>query len=304
MASDKPNLESFKALSEEIYLYEPQEKVDTADASAPSLVILCTWVGGATPRRINKYISQYQQLYPGASVLVLTANVLNVAFRPLSMVRSRLKTACEAIRRILTRTGDANAKPGTLLHMFSHGGGGTGSQLALAMKETDEHVAPFFTNLRVIFDCCPGDDSLDKFYGAARVSVPNNLAAQLLGKALLYPALSVINGLQNAGVLRSIRDMRALLNHPDTFGSSTRRLYIYTKDDPMIGWTDVQTHLQEARSLGYPAEQVLFEHGAHCGLIMENPGRYWEAVRRFWNGEDIADLAASDPEQLILRSRL
>ena len=72
----------------------------------------------------------------------------------------------------------------------------------------------------------------------------------------------------------------------------------------MIGWTDVQTHLQEARSLGYSAGQVLFEHGAHCGLIMENPGRYWEAVRRFWNGEDIADLAASDPEQLILRSRL
>jgi hypothetical protein len=300
MASKKNNFDDLKALSQEIYLYEPQDKTHS-DASSPSLVILCTWVGGATPRRINKYVSQYQQLYPAASILVLTTNVPNVAFWPLKTIRSCLKPACEAIRRILTATGDA--KPGTLLHMFSHGGGGTGSQLALAMKETDDG-ALFFANLHIILDCCPGDDSFDKSYGAARVSIPNNPAAQLLSKALLYPAMSVINGLQNAGVLRSIRDLRALLNHPDTFGTRARRLYMYTKDDPMIGWTDVQTHLQEARSLGYHAEQVLFEHGAHCGLIMESPGRYWEAVRRFWNEEEIADLTATDLKQLSIHSRL
>jgi hypothetical protein len=304
MASDEPKLKYPIALSGEISLYEPQDTADAADASAPSLIILCTWVGGATPRRINKYTSQYRQLYPGASILILTTNVQNVAFRPLSMVRSGLKPACESIRRILTRASDTNDRPGTLLHMFSHGGGGTGSQLALAMKASDDQGALFFANLRIILDCCPGDDSLNKSYGAAQVSVPNNLAAQLLGKALLYPAMSVINGLQNAGVLRSIRDLRALLNDPNTFGPSARRLYIYTKDDPVIGWTDVQTHLQEARSLGYHAEQVLFEHGAHCGLIMENPGRYWGAVRKFWNGENIADLTASDPEQVRLCSRL
>src|ERR1700712_5396391 len=105
MASKEPYSDSSKALSEEIYLYEPQQEVDTADASSPSLVILCTWVGGATPRRINKYVSQYRQHYPGARILVLTTNVTNLAFRPLSVVRSRLKPACEAIRRILTGTG-------------------------------------------------------------------------------------------------------------------------------------------------------------------------------------------------------
>lgn len=306
MASISPNSESLEVLGEGIYLREPQEFSEpSSNINAPSLVILCTWVGGATLRRINKYVFQYQQIYPGATLIVLTSNVVSVAFLPLSLVRSRLKPACEAIHRILTKADDGNAKPSILLHMFSHGGGGTGCQLAVAMKESEDKGAAFFASLRgVILDCAPGDDSLDKSYGAASVSVPDNVAAQFLSKALLYPAMSVVNGLQNAGVLRSIRDMRAQLNDPNTFGSSPRRLYIYTKDDPMVGWRDVQTHLEEARALGYQVEQVLFEHGAHCGLIMEDPARYWGAVQRFWDGEVIADLALSNPEHSSVRSRL
>ncbi|CAI7567012.1 unnamed protein product [Penicillium bialowiezense] len=288
MASENPNLMSFETLGEGVSLYKPKENAGPpAGASGPSLVILCTWVGGATPRRINKYISQYQLLYPATSVLVLTSNVVNVAFRPLSMVRSRLKTAC------------------TLLHMFSHGGAITGSQFALAMRETEDQGAPFFTSLKgIILDCCPGDNSLGKSYAAARVAVPNNPGAQFLGKAFLYPAMSVVVGLQHAGVLRSVSEMRALLNDPNTFGSSPGRLYVYTKEDPVIGWTDVQEHIEEARDLGYRVEQVLFEHGAHCGLIMENPTQYWGAVQRFWGGEKTPDLQISGPSQLSVRSRL
>ncbi|CAG8232580.1 unnamed protein product [Penicillium salamii] len=307
MVSLNPNPDR-KILGDDIYLYEPRGKADAGppgDPSAPSLVILCTWVGGATPRRINKYVSQYQTLYPAASVLVLTSNVLNVAFRPLNMVRSRLQPACDAIRQILTEAAEGVAEPGILLHMFSHGGAVTGCQLALAMEESDDQGAPFLIGLRcVILDCCPGDNSLDKSYGAARVAVPNNPAAQLLGKALLYPAMSVVVGLQNAGFLRSVQELRDLLNDTNTFGSSPGRLYIYTKDDPVVGWTDVEDHIEEARILGHRVGQVAFEHGAHCGLIMENPARYWEAVRRFWSDEDIADLAVSGPDRSIVRSRL
>ena len=309
MASANLNPNSFEALGGEISLYEPKGKSSPpADASAPALVILCTWVGGATPRRINKYVSQYKLLYPATSVLVLTSNVVNVAFRPLSMIRSRLKTACEAARRILTIAGNGNAQPGTLLHMFSHGGAVTGCQFALAMKETDDQGAPFFASLKgIILDCCPGDNSLGKSYAAARVAVPDNPTAQLLGRALLYPAMSVVVGLQQAGVLRSVRALRALLNDPNTFGSSPGRLYVYTKEDPVVGWTDVQEHLEEARSLGYRVEQALFEHGAHCGLIMENPVQYWGAVQTFWGGEKVSDHQIPGPSQvsqISVRSRL
>jgi hypothetical protein len=306
MASNRPDFEPLEALGENNYLYEPQDKTtQSLDApTAPSLVILCTWAGGATPRRVKKYISQYQHIYPTSSILILTTNVANVAFWPVSVICSRLKPACQAIQRILAEASNCNANPGTLLHMFSHGGGGSGSQLALAMKESDDKGASFFAGLRVILDCCPGDHSFEKSYGAAQLSVPENRPAQLLGKTLLYPAMSVVNGLQNAGILRSVRDLRAALNDPDTLGLSTRRLYMYTKEDPMIGWVEVQAHLEEARSLGYQADSVVFDHGTHCGLIMEDPERYWSAVQRFWSGQDPVDVGVSSSKQLGLPSRL
>ena len=248
-------------------------------------------------------MSQYQSLYPGASILLLKCSVLNVAFRPLDQVRSRLEPACTAIRRIL-KEADNNTNAGTLLHMFSHGGSLIGCQLALAMKESDDQGSPFFTSLQsLILDCAPGDNSLDKSYAAARVAVPSNPVAQLLGKALLYPAMSLVVGLQNAGLLRSVQELRDLLSDPNTFGPSPARLYLYTKDDPVIGWADVHDHVEEARILGHRVDQVIFEHGTHCGLIMQNPVQYWNAIQGFWRGEDIADLAVSGPKQCV-RSRL
>lgn len=165
-------------------------------------------------------------------------------------------------------------------------------QLALALKENEDQGVSFFSNLRgLILDCCPGDDTFHRAYSAARMSVPETTIAQLLDKALLYPTVTVVNRLQHAGLLRSVRDLRALLNDPGIFGSRPRRLYIYSKEDVMVGWQDVQIHVEDARSRGYDADQVVFERGPHCGLIIEDPDRYWTAVQKFWNHEDLPELA-------------
>jgi hypothetical protein len=63
-------------------------------------------------------------------------------------------------------------------------------------------------------------------------------------------------------------------------------------------------HIEQARDRGYHTDQVLFEHGTHCGLIMEDSKRYWSAVQQFWNGDDVADPGVSNPDQINVRSRL
>ena len=52
------NPEALKVQDEDIVLYESKnaDPGPSADPRGPSLIILCTWVGGATPRRINKYL--------------------------------------------------------------------------------------------------------------------------------------------------------------------------------------------------------------------------------------------------------
>lgn len=314
MASDTL-LECFDAIGENTHLYEPPVQT-FSDPASPSLVILCTWVGGATPRRINKYLVQYQEIFPTSSLLLITTSVSDTAFRPLRWIRTNLKPARDAIRRIVGRENDEittepNSHPrGILLHLFSHGGGNIASQLALSFKAGLDRGAIFFSNLRtIILDCCPGDDTFARMYAATRVSVPQTPVAQFLGKTVMYPALAVVNGFQHAGLARAVKDLRDLMNRPATFGSMPRRLYIYSKEDVVIGWKDVQLHLEDAQNRGYSVGQVLFERGPHCGLVMENPTRYWDAVKKFWAGEDVWDVnpnATRDTtkKQASLRSRL
>lgn len=295
MASDSL-LEGFNAIGENIHLYEPPAQT-SPDQASPSLVILCTWVGGATPRRINKYLGQYREIFPTSSLLLITTSVRDAAFRPLSWIRANLKPARDAINRIVghdigeSPVESSNNQRGILLHLFSHGGGNIASQLALSMKRGPDRGAVFFFNLRtIILDCCPGDDTFARMYAATRVSVPQTPVAQFLGKTVMYPALAVVNGFQHAGLARAVKDLRDVMNEPSTFGSMPRRLYIYSKEDVMVGWEDVQSHLEDAQNRGYDVGQVLFERGPHCGLVMEDPHRYWDAVKKFWAGEDVWDV--------------
>ena len=302
--------EPLHQISQHIYLYE--SNLEEKNPNDPALVILCTWVGGATPRRINKYVSHYHKTYPGSSILLITTDFATTALRPFSWIRASLKPARRAIAAITQEIDNdlpAIDQPGgILLHLFSHGGGNTALQLALSMKEEKDQGSWFFSNLKgLILDCCPGDDSLERAYAAARTSVPETPFSQLLGDTLLYPTVAVINALQHARLMRAIRDLRHQLNDPSTFGSQPRRLYLYTKEDVMVKWEDVESHMQDARARGYSVEKECFERGSHCGLIMEDAERYWAAVRGFWEGQraqQALDTSSTEMNRGIPRSKL
>ncbi|KAJ6031914.1 hypothetical protein N7540_002646 [Penicillium herquei] len=296
--------EPLQLISDHIYLYETQVANDIV-SSSPSLIILCTWVGGATPRRINKYVSQYRKIYPYTSILLITTDFATTALRPFSWIRANLSPARLVIRRIIERIGkdtqNVTDQGGILLHLFSHGGGNTALQLALSLKEEHDQGIWFFSKLKgIILDCCPGDDGLQRAYAAARTSVPETPIFQFLGTTLLYPAMAVMNTLQHARLIRAIQDLREQLNDPSSFGSKARRLYMYSRQDIMVKWEDVESHIQDARFRGYKVEKACFEHGSHCGLIMEDATRYWTTVQRFWKDQDVSDVATEGN----IRSRL
>lgn len=300
--------EPLRLIGEDIYLHEPSGNDSSGGPGtlAPALVVLCTWAGGATPRRINKYLAQYRQLYPSSALLLITTSIPDTAFRPFRWIRHRLKPARRAIRQVLaSEPRGTDDRPGILFHLFSHGGSNIGVQLSLAMREEADHGIAFLSSLRgIILDCSPGDDAFERSYRAALLSVPQNTIAQFVSGTLLYPSLSVLNGLQNAGFIRAVRDLRLALNDPNTFGTNAKRLYIYSKEDVMVGWEDVQSHFEEARSQGYTADQVVFESGSHCTLMVEDADRYWKAVQRFWEGGDLSALSFNPaPSGAISTSR-
>ena len=266
-------------IGENIHFFQPPPTPEVTNC--PALITLCTWLGGATPQRIQKYISGYRALYPTSAILLITTRIQEISVLPFNVLHARLAPARNVIRRFVNE--DSTTGPNILFHLFSHGGCNTAIQLALSLH-TDSTPIEIGNHVRgIIFDCCPGDTSFERSYQAATHSLPRSAPAQAVGKALLYPVVGVILGLQQVGLTSSVQHLRAQLNDPRVFGATAARLYLYSTADQVVGWEDVESHLKAAKSvLECKVEGVAFSDSPHCAIVRDHPGRYWGEIKRFW----------------------
>ncbi|KAL4894011.1 hypothetical protein BDV59DRAFT_176636 [Aspergillus ambiguus] len=295
---DASSLEEFAQLNPNIYFHEPTSAhVAHPHPVSPTLIILCTWLGGATIRRISKYTSVYQQRFPSAYILLITANLSDISFRSFQAIRRRLAPAREAISRHFPSTSNDS----TLLHVFSHGGCNNAIQLVRSMND-ESHGFSFLKTLRlVVFDCCPGDTAFCRSYKAAALSLPSTQPANRIGRLLLYPTIGMVSSLQHMGVMNSVADLRSELNDPTLFGTAVRRLYLYSEEDEMVRWPDVEQHMDGARVKGFPVDGARFEQGPHCALVMADGTRYWTAIERAWRH---ASCGGDHPAQVVEKCKL
>ncbi|KAF3480305.1 uncharacterized protein GIQ15_05652 [Arthroderma uncinatum] len=246
------SFEQFQSVGNNIYLFEPPNPASTA------LVTLCTWLGGATPQRIQKYIDGYRVLYPNSRILLITTYILEITVLPFSVLHARLAPARDVIRQVIFAAAEREESGSILLHIFSHGGCNTAIQLALSLRNDPGHSPlELGAHLRgIIFDCCPGDPSFSRAYQAAALSLPcSPPLARTIGKTLLFPAVGLITVLQQIGWTSSVQQLRAQLNNPTVFGTTARRLYLYSTADQMVGpeWGHsdiVQAFIPWSKSLG------------------------------------------------------
>ncbi|KAL4779124.1 hypothetical protein BJX76DRAFT_101159 [Aspergillus varians] len=280
-------LHPLESAGENVWLYEPTTRdEDPVPDGSPALIVLCTWLGGATPRRIGKYVGYHRQLFPRSAILLLTTGIIDMALRSFNVIRARLQPAREAIRRILgPDAGDLEKNPnGVLLHIFSHGGSNIAIQLILSMQDHRHPSGIHRLPLQgIIFDSCPGDTTFMRNYQASVYSLPPApLPIQLVNRALLFPVIGVITGLQAIGITSSISAMQRQLNDTLVISARVPRLYLFSKADSTIRWEEVQAHLDDARVRGYNVAKVVFHKSPHCALIVEDEKRYWGAIQQFW----------------------
>jgi DNA repair protein RAD57 len=294
-----PQFASLPPVGDGVYLYESTKSSQHTD-SEPSLVVLCTWLGGATSRNVSKYVAGYRQLFPSSAILLVTARLSEITVTPFSFMHARLKPARNIILRYVAAGYD---RPCILWHIFSNGGLNTAIQLALMVKkrykviamDEDSTVLEMNTTTSkelfldsalggVILDCCPGDDTFDKTYKAAAVSLPKTQPARALGTAVLYPTIRVLLKIQNDGYMSSLGDLARGANDRRIFGTAVRRLYLYSEHDDLIDWHFVENHLTLANEKGFNVRSVMIPGGSHCALIRGDAVKYWKSIERFWEG--------------------
>jgi hypothetical protein len=60
------------------------------------------------------------------------------------------------------------------------------------------------------------------------------------------------------------------------------RLFLYSKEDDLIWWEDLEEQAANARSKGYTTVLERFEGSPHVGHMRAHPEQYWSTILRCW----------------------
>lgn len=268
-------------------LYKPGPQAQPQQPSSQGkdvvkVIILATWLGGASANRIAVYCRGYQAAYPTASILLLRTVLSDITIKPFATLQSQLEPARDFLLSEFPPESP-KAEGGALLHMFSHGGGNIALQLSHLLRDKVPNAILPIPLIGVILDSCPGSSGFAKAYAGAVYSLPTLPipGVNLLGRVCLFPAIGVISLLQALGIFSSVEDLRRELNDLNTFGPAPR-LYLYSKGDRLVAAEDVASHAAEIGAK-VPVVRELWEVAEHVALPLEDSERYWSAVKCFVN---------------------
>ncbi|PWY86878.1 hypothetical protein BO70DRAFT_369922 [Aspergillus heteromorphus CBS 117.55] len=246
----------------------------------PQTVILAFWMN-APPRAYTKYITQYQTLLPHARILILlnTSSSFLLPPNPATEQQTRLSPAVSVLRSASSSSSTVH------IHLFSNGGVFSTTNLLAAYRNATGQPLPVSS---ILIDSAPGKPTIAGGFRAFSYMLPSNVVLRTLGQVVLGMGLVVMFlGFWACGVRDAVSVGREALNDPALFGGLTagrvRRCYVYSKEDDLVEWTDVEEHAEEAEKLG--AGEVRREkfHGSkHVCHMRVDSERYWGIVRSLW----------------------
>ncbi|CAG8959230.1 hypothetical protein HYFRA_00012588 [Hymenoscyphus fraxineus] len=265
-------LDHFTQLNHAVYLHQPAN-TRPPTSQDPDLILLLGWMD-ALPRHLSKYAAAYENLYPSSRILIVTTSALDISIYSRAANWKRVEPALEVLYSL-----DADGAK-ILMHLFSNGGAFTGMLLANGYREKMGKVLPV---CGMVLDSSPGRTRHEATIRAFSLGMPKNVVLRTIGVFLLRVFLvcwRVNDILRRQPNL--IDQVRVELNDPAVFEAGAKRLYVYSVNDDMVEWRDVEEHIKEAKERGYGVEVGRFEGSGHVAHMLFDSERYWGAVERLW----------------------
>ncbi|KAL3460369.1 hypothetical protein BJX64DRAFT_278560 [Aspergillus heterothallicus] len=291
MTTASSSLIPFMKLSPRIFLSEPH----TPDNK---LIILSLFMN-ASLRISNRYVAQYRRLAPNARILLLTSST-NDFVLPWNPKRQHIEfaPAVEVLRAFIRDPGSKDHGPssdsqsqasgisslgkssgsdvGVHIHLFSNGGVYSTTSLLSAYQTATGYPLHIST---LIIDSAPGTAG---FVGGIRsfsVFLPQNILLKSLGQAVLLAVMGFLWGLKALGLTDAVTAGRQALNEKRIVGGAAKRVYIYSGQDRMVDWRDVEAHAEEAEGRGWEVQKEKFLGSGHVDHMRRDEERYWEIVK-------------------------
>ncbi|KAH6690965.1 hypothetical protein EV126DRAFT_454113 [Verticillium dahliae] len=226
------------------------------------LTILFAWYA-ASDAHIAKYLSYHLILFPHTRLLLIKHPATHVLSR--SRSQAALAPALSLIAGLPPPASENDHR--LRLHVFSNGGAATLHRLLalLGPAALPPHVA--------VFDSCPAPFRFRRTHGALATGLPWPLAPVLYLLLAIYSLLHV--PLRRSS---SLDRAAAALNEERVTATELRRTYVYSADDKMVGWKDVEAHADEAAAGGLDVRRERFVGSGHVAHARIDSARYWKVV--------------------------
>lgn len=134
----------------------------------------------------------------------------------------------------------------------------------------------------LVLDSAPGDSSVRRGFAAMSTGFPKNY--------LWYPAAAftflLLGSLAIANTVFGMRTIvdtaRESLNDWELVDRETRRLYVYSTNDEIVGFETVDEHVKKSEEMGVEVRRLREEETGHVIHMLKDGERYWKSVRDLW----------------------
>ncbi|RYP37539.1 hypothetical protein DL767_002847 [Monosporascus sp. MG133] len=240
----------------------------------PCLILIISWMAAST-RHVRVYLEKYKALYPDATTIHVASSMLDTAIRPDSARRRELKPTVDAIISWLS-LHPPQSQPRVLLHLFSNAGAYTAGLLATSYQARMNAPLPATA---VVLDSSPGRATFGRLFHAFTLPLaPLPVVVRALGTVFVVLGLAIVIALQRIGVPDAVDWSRRILNDGQAVNPRALRLYLNSKADDMVPWSDAEDHAKEAEARGIPVRRVVLEKSAHCRHAQLYSDEYWGAI--------------------------
>lgn len=134
----------------------------------------------------------------------------------------------------------------------------------------------------VVLDSSPGQPTLAEGWAAMSIGLPKGL--------LWYPFAAVTLTLLGIaafcktvfGMETVVERTRTWLNDWSIIDKSSSRLYIYSENDKLVGWKDVERHAEESKNDGVEVSLLKEIETGHVQHAFKDSERYWQRIKGLW----------------------
>ncbi|KKA30161.1 hypothetical protein TD95_001169 [Thielaviopsis punctulata] len=278
----------FTPITPQIHVHEPQTAAPARSPSSPispRVVIIYGW-GDGLPRHVAKYTDGFRALYPHAKIIAVLSPIFKALTQSMADRSAHMGKIIDlAYPPNAVYTADA-PEDAVLVQAMSNTG---------AINLTATHYAYHQRFGRAMPYRLLNHDSMPGSVQLTWENMPRWSRAMALGTAGFFPwpffvtqtiwgaflALNEFGHWVFGAETASVSAARMGVDENYTYKGMTK-LYIYSKEDEIIYWEDVEEAMALSKQHGYKTVSKIFEGSGHVGHMRLAPEEYWSTIKNAW----------------------